>query len=389
MSTSPATSGLPRVVVLRGHSANPWDLRQWAPLADRYDVDVVVTPSNMFGTDDLPLSQTTVRSVRDYLPRGRVGDLAAKLPGDRYLGLAEALRGADIVHSAEIGPWFSGQAAALRSELGFKLALTVWETIPFRETYRSFRGRRYRADALRHTDIFLPTTERARQCLQLEGIDDARLRVHPPGIDRDRFRPEGDPDAASGDHLILSPGRLVWEKGHQDVLRALAALERGLVEGPGGAPVPPARLLVVGSGPERKRLSRYADDLGVAPFVEFRDSVPYDEMPDLYARASCMVLGSLPIPMWEEQFGMVLAEAMASGTPVIAASSGAIPEVVGEPADLVAPGDWMGMAGALARGPLARPPGQRVSYEQERLHRYSAAAAAARLDEIYAELLGG
>ena len=36
------------------------------------------------------------------------------------------------------------------------------------------------------------------------------------------------------EHTIVSPGRLVWEKGHQDVLRALAPLHRGIVPLPDG-----------------------------------------------------------------------------------------------------------------------------------------------------------
>jgi glycosyltransferase involved in cell wall biosynthesis len=108
-------------------------------------------------------------------------------------------------------------------------------------------------------------------------------------------------------------------------------------------------------------------------------------MPGLYAEASCMVLGSLPVMHWEEQFGMVLAEAMASGVPIVASTSGAIPEVAGPQASYVAPGDWLGLAHALAAGPLA---GERVRYEAERVQRFSAAAAAERYVAAYDELLG-
>ena len=43
----------PRVVVLRGHSANPWELRTWERLADRFDVRVAVTGSNRHELDSL------------------------------------------------------------------------------------------------------------------------------------------------------------------------------------------------------------------------------------------------------------------------------------------------------------------------------------------------
>jgi glycosyltransferase involved in cell wall biosynthesis len=121
--------------------------------------------------------------------------------------------------------------------------------------------------------------------------------------------------------------------------------------------------------------------------VEFRPSVPYAEMPGVYAHASCLVLASLPTPGWEEQFGMVLVEALASGTPVIAAASGAIPEVTGADADLVQPGDWLGLARALGRGPLAGEPGARRPADPVRLEGFSASAAAERLRNAYESLL--
>ncbi len=362
----------PRVVILRGHNANPWDLRPWEQLRDEFDVSLLVTRSNRYDLEDLDLPVLQGRALRDRLPRGRWGDLAAQGPGDRYLDLERHLTGADIVHSAELGVWFSGQPAALKGRLGFRLVLTVWETIPFGNTFRAFRGRAYRRDALEHTDLFLAATDRARRCLLVEGVEATRIQVSYPGVDVERFR--GAHAAAADGHLVVSPGRLVWEKGHYDVIRALATLDE------------PPRLLIVGDGPERSRLLRYAAELGLGDRIEIR-SVPYAEMPAVFAAASCVVLGSLPIPLWEEQFGMVLAEAMAAGAPVLASSSGAIPEVVGGSAQLFAPGDWVELARLLTSGPLARPAGERVAHDPELLRRYSLDAAADRLRAAYQRVL--
>jgi glycosyltransferase involved in cell wall biosynthesis len=78
---------------------------------------------------------------------------------------------------------------------------------------------------------------------------------------------------------------------------------------------------------------------------------------------------------------------MAAGLPVVAASSGAIPEVVGDDAMLFSPGDWVGLARALERGPLALPPGTRHLPDEDRLTRLSVREAASRLDSAYRSLL--
>ena len=80
---------------------------------------------------------------------------------------------------------------------------------------------------------------------------------------------------------------------------------------------------------------------------------------------------------------MVLAEAMAARLAVIAAASGAIPEVVRGAAPIFAPGDWTELARQLASGPLARPPGERVAYPADLLETHSGAAYAERLASAY------
>lgn len=365
----------PRVVVLRGHNANPWELGAWAHLSDRFEVVVVVTGSSHYDVGAIPVDRVEVRALRDRLPRGRLGDLIALGLGDRYLGLEEALRGADIVHGAEIGVPWSSAPAALRRRLGFRLVLTIWETIPFLATYRGFRGRRDRVRTLAETDLFLAATERAATALRVEGAPPERILVAAPGIDATRFGVA--PAVATADHLIVSPGRLVWEKGHFDVLRAVALLESR------------PRVEIVGSGPEAARLRRYADELGLADRVTIH-SVPYEAMPGVLARASCVVLASLPIPLWEEQFGMVLAEAMTAGVPIVASASGAIPEVLaGSGAALFRPGDWPELARLLREGPLSGPPIARAAYPADVVGRYASTAAAERLAAAYERVLGG
>ena len=84
---------------------------------------------------------------------------------------------------------------------------------------------------------------------------------------------------------------------------------------------------------------------------------------------------------------MVLAEAMAAGVPILAAASGAIPEVTHNAVPLFPPGDWQELARLLASGPLMRPPGAREVYDEDLVRSYSVEAAAERIAAAYARVL--
>ncbi len=366
-------------------------------MAERYAVSYLRSGRGWFDTSALALDSRSALTMRDLLPPGRLGDLAVRVPGDRYLGLRAKLRDAQIVHSQELGYWYSMQAARLKRRLGFRLVLTVWETIPLLDAYRNVRTRGYRRETIAATDLFLAVTERARTSLLLEGAPAERIRVCPPGVASGRFGAgassrdvhggEATPSESRA-RVILSPGRLVWEKGHQDVLRAVAILRRGISEG-SRAPSSELRVWIVGTGPEERRLRAYASELGIGDAVDFRGSVPYDEMPNVYAGADCVVLPSLSTWSWEEQFGMVLAEAMAAGTPIIASSSGAILEVTGSSARLFPAGDWPSLARMLDELTTGPDDAGRAAAARERSALYSTAAAAERLAAAYDDLLAG
>ncbi len=383
-----------RILIVRGHLVTPWELRPWLELPDRFEVSYLLTKSNQYAVPER-LRAVPARALRDLFPGGPLGEIAAGVLGDRYLSAEQAFAEADVVHAEELSFWFAAEAAKRRRGHRFKLVQTVWETLPFLAAYRNRHARRNRELVLAETDLFLPATERAAQALRLEGVEHTRIRVCSPGIDLARFM--GVPSSPV-EHTIVSPGRLVWEKGHHDVLRALAALHRGIVRLPDGAVAKP-RLMIVGSGPEKDRLRAHADELGIGASVEI-GGVPYEQMPSVFAAASAMVLASqasasaayhpfdIPHAFWEEQFGLVLAEAMASGLAIVSTTSGAIPEVLaGTRADLLPGGDWLGIAKALAHGALSRAPGERVSHSPELVQHYSTGAAATRLASAYDTVL--
>jgi glycosyltransferase involved in cell wall biosynthesis len=387
-----------RVLIVRGHQVTPWELAPWQVLPARFDVRYLRTASNGWDTSSLTLDAVPVGTRRDKLPKGLLGDVPALLVGDRYTGGADAaFADADVVHAEELSYWFAADAARRKAKHGYKLVQTIWETLPFGETYRRAGTTKFRAEVLAATDLFLAATERAKLSLLLEGVAEERIAVSAPGVDVERFATVAGAAATPAEHVILSPGRLVWEKGHHDALRALALLHRGIVTLPDGTVATP-KLRIIGAGPEEGRLRAYAAELGLADAVDF-GSVPYPEMPATFAAASCLLLGSqssatgalhpfgTPRAFWEEQFGMVFVEAMAAGLDIVATTNGAIPEVLDGHGTLVPAGDYIGMARALAAGPLSRPPGKRVEYPAELLRRYSTAAAAERLAAAYDRVL--
>ena len=81
--------------------------------------------------------------------------------------------------------------------------------------------------------------------------------------------------------------------------------------------------------------------------MAFIGYVRTSDLPEFYRRFDAIVVPSIPVPGWDEQFCRVAVEAMVSGVPVIASATGALPEVVGGGGLLVPPGDPQALAQAL------------------------------------------
>lgn len=140
--------------------------------------------------------------------------------------------------------------------------------------------------------------------------------VVPPPVNLDQFRYK-EPAVQTTLFTVGYAGRLVDEKGIDTLLWALSDLNDSV------------RLRLAGDGSARHRLEKMARELGVYERVAFLGSIPHERLAEFYHDCDVIVLPSKKQPNWQEQFGRVLIEAMACGTPVIGSNCGAIPEVIG------------------------------------------------------------
>ncbi len=210
----------------------------------------------------------------------------------------------------------------------------------------------------------------------LEGlVPEGRLSLGPPGIDVSLFSPGPD----RGNNYILSVARFSDPRKNVRVLfRAYALLRRHFPDAP-----PLVLAGTAGPTPEDWSIVR---ELGIAKWVQFRNNPTVEELARLYREASLFVLASN-----EEGFGIVLAEAMASGIAVISTRCGGPESVVveGRTGYLTPVGDHEAMAARLSElltDPEIR---RQMGGEGRRLaeQRFSIEAAGVTYIEVYDRLL--
>ncbi|MDT7707624.1 MAG: phosphatidylinositol alpha 1,6-mannosyltransferase [Pseudonocardiales bacterium] len=144
------------------------------------------------------------------------------------------------------------------------------------------------------------------------------------GIDAERYHAA--PEEPGAVPTVLFVGRMDQEKRVDELIRAMAALPAHV----------PAALELVGDGPERGAWTGLVESLGIGHRVRFRGFVSEDELLEAYAHASVFCM-----PGIAELQSLATLEAMASGTPVVAADAMALPHLVrpGRNGWLYTPGD--------------------------------------------------
>jgi len=160
-----------------------------------------------------------------------------------------------------------------------------------------------------------------------------KIVVIPNGVDTERFSPRTPPSLNSNEKMVLACGRLVKAKGFDLLIRAAAELKSVQV-----------KFVIVGTGKQKKELLKLARELEVEKKVIFLGSVPYEELPGVYASSDVVV-----VPSRKEAASRVVLEAMASGKPVVASRTGGIKEFIrdGEWGFFFEPGNFRDLAQKL------------------------------------------
>jgi glycosyltransferase involved in cell wall biosynthesis len=254
---------------------------------------------------------------------------------------------AHFQHALPLG--FRGRAVVTVHDLSFERDATAMNALD-RWTFKAVVPR-----AVRRADHVLTVSERTKADLvSLYGLPPGKVTVTPNGVD-----PAFAPGAGGTEHpYVLYVGAVQRRK---DPLAALTAARA-------------VGLPLVVAGPEKE--ADLAAELR-AGGAELRGYVSKDELGELYRRAAALVL-----PSRYEGFGLPVLEAMASGTPVVAAPEPALVEVGGEAAVYAEDGDF---AGALRRALADRE--ALAAAGLSRAEQFSWAETARRTAAVYRQVL--
>ena len=206
---------------------------------------------------------------------------------------------------------------------------------------------------LTHSDWFTYlgsyTLAGIRKAALPEDLD--KFRQLTPAVDTNEFHPDR---KSAGDALRASIGfanrptivcvsRLMPRKGQDRLIEALPQIQQQ---------VPGTVLVIVGTGPYRKKLEDLAKRVGVANDIHFAGKVPQDELSSWYAAGDVFAMPCRTRNAgWDvEGLGIVFLEASAIGLPVIAGDSGGAPDAVqhGKTGLVVDGNDVTGIASAIS-----------------------------------------
>lgn len=214
----------------------------------------------------------------------------------------------DIIDAGNF-PYFSCFSSKIASLLKGKPLVITWHEVWGSYWYEYLGAKGFFGKFVEKISTKLPhkhvaVSECTKRGLLALGVDEKKIEVIPNGIDFDAIQ-KIPPSKKKCD--VLFAGRLIREKNVDALIRAVSEIKKSM----------PIKCRIIGEGPEKEKLRALSKNLGLQTNVEFLDFMPNYE--DLIANMKSSELFVLPSS--REGFSIVLLEAMASQTPVIAVES--------------------------------------------------------------------
>ena len=278
-----------------------------------------------------------ISALADWV--GEFADGVIRAIVDRYSGEVHT----DIVHSHY---WLSGWAGLIvKQATGFPLANSFHTLGRVKDATRRpgqppepLLRIAAESEVIALSDCVIASTEyEAFELIDHYGADPSRVCVNPPGIDLELFRTGDGREARRQIGIddvptVLFVGRIQALKGLDVAVEAMETVRDRL---------PDARMMVVGgpSGPsgeaEYRLIRDLAHGLGLRDAVTWWGAQPHRRLPVFYRAADVLI-----VPSRSESFGLVAAEAQATGLPVVAANVGGLRYVVRDGASGVLVDGW-------------------------------------------------
>jgi glycosyltransferase involved in cell wall biosynthesis len=191
-----------------------------------------------------------------------------------------------------------------------------------------------------HARAAIAGNQEAKEILKRRGFSNPVTVLPQLGVDPELFHKEDTTKLRAelklDDSFVIGyVGRIVESKGIADLIRAFALIPDTCV------------LVVVGEGAFRDSAQRLAGELSVGSRLRWVARIPSLSVPKYMSLLDVLVLPSKTTGGWKEQFGHVLIEAMACGTPVLGSDSGEIPHVIGDAGLVFAEGNISELAAQL------------------------------------------
>jgi len=290
----------------------------------------------------------------------------ARIVGDH----PQSILHAHTSHAHELALW--------AHRLGARSPVVVSRRVDFPVARTWWSGRKYRS---RRVSRYLAISSAVEQELRRAGIEDARIRRVPSGIDLTRFE-NLEPDHDWKRSLGLEPGELLFGSiaalaDHKDQSTLLRAFARFRDRGGSG------RLVVIGEGELRGPLEAQRRELGLDDVVSF-PGFTHDVLPRL-AAFDIFVLTSK-----KEGLGTSILDAMAAGRPVLATRAGGIVDAVvdGESGRLCPVGAVDAIADTMVELQASAALRQRLAHgARQRVKDFDVRSTVERTRAAYAEIL--